>query len=312
MKRVLNDLRAVLNIEAKAISKLGDGTLEQMQEAVRLLHGYTGPIIVTGMGKSGHIARKAAATFTSTGHRALFVHPAEASHGDMGLITASSIVIALSNSGETNELSDLLIYCKREGIPVIGITSYDNSTLARSSKVAITYGELDEACGNGIAPTTSTTVCLAILDALAVVLSKSINFTPADFRAWHPGGSLGARLRKVGEVMNKDFTWAAPDHKLTTVARSMGNGVLGVAVVKGKHGALGIITDGDIRRNLRKATTAKAKDIMTAEPLTIDDHETVDYAIEMMNSKRVTSLLVEDTLGAVTGVIHLHEALRAS
>lgn len=307
-----NDLRAVLTLEATAIFDLHDTTLDAMVEAARLIYGTAGPVICTGMGKSGHIARKAAATFVSTGQKSLWVHPSEASHGDMGLIPATSVILAISNSGETKELSDLLVYAERMGVYVIGITSNPDSTLARASRVCIAYGDVKEACPNGLAPTTSTTLALAICDALAVVLSKSINFTSADFRQWHPGGSLGARLRKVREVMHADFATVQPHHSMVEVAEAMGHGVLGTALVLGKHGLIGIITDGDVRRNIGSASWAQACHIMNKNPITIEEHETVDRAVELMNQKRVTSLVVQDMLGASVGVIHLHDALRVS
>jgi len=306
-----------IRTEARALDTLaealGDALREPFTHAARLLGETQGRVIVTGMGKSGHIARKIAATLASTGTPAQFVHPAEASHGDLGMIVESDCVLAISRSGETGELSDLLYHCHRLSIPLIGMTFKSGSTLANASTAALVLPECGEASEDAPAPTVSTTMCLALGDALAVALIKARGFNKDDFGAIHPGGKLGAALKRVRDIMRvgQGDPLIAPEVKVPDAIAAISAGGIGaVGVVEGGK-LIGIITDGDLRRKLSpEAFTKTAREIMTANPKVIAPEAPVADAIAIMNERRITLLFaVED--GKPIGVVHMHDLLAA-
>jgi arabinose-5-phosphate isomerase len=306
--------RRVLRREAEALALLADALDGSFDAAVDLIMGATGRVIVSGMGKSGHIARKIAATFASTGTPAQFVHPAEASHGDLGMVMKGDVALMLSNSGETPELADMIAHTRRFDIPLIGIASRAESTLMRQSDVALLLPPAQEACDQGIVPTTSTTMMLALGDALAIALMEHRQFTPEHFRVFHPGGKLGARLSKVRDLMHRNPPLVPVDtpmgEALLTMSRS-GFGVVGVA--DGKGDLVGIITDGDLRRHLDGLMALTAGQVMTPGPRTIAPDQLAEKAVRVMNEKKITCLFVVDpgTGAQAIGLLHIHDCLRA-
>jgi arabinose-5-phosphate isomerase len=307
-----------IRAEARALDLLADalaGPLrEPFVEAAKLLAGTKGRVIVSGMGKSGHIARKIAATLASTGTPAYFVHPAEASHGDLGMIAEQDCVLAISRSGETRELSDLLYHCGRIGVPVIGMSFKADSSLCAASTAALVMPECGEASEEAPAPTISTTMCLALGDALAVALLKARGFTADHFGAIHPGGKLGAALKRVRDLMRvgESDPLIAPDTSIPDTLKAISRVGIGAAGVVEGGKLIGIVTDGDLRRKLtREMFDRTARDIMTANPLTISPDAPVADAVHIMNSKRITILFAVDDKGAPVGVVHMHDLLAA-
>ncbi|MBP0463721.1 KpsF/GutQ family sugar-phosphate isomerase [Roseomonas sp. PWR1] len=315
----LEAARRVLALEAEALASLSDSLDERFAQAVSLLSGATGRVVVTGMGKSGHVARKIAATLASTGTPALFVHPAEASHGDLGMIVAGDAVLALSNSGETPELADLVGHAKRFGLPLVGITGRADSTLARAADVALVLPEAPEACPMGLAPTTSTTMQLALGDAIAVALLTRRGFTAADFRVFHPGGKLGARLSRVRDLMHgpAELPLAPPGTAMDAAIVAMTAKRFGCLGVLGADGRLlGIITDGDLRRALEAGGGAAllgrtAEQVMTRAPRTVQPETLAAEALHLMNARSITAVFVVDADGRPVGILHIHDLLRA-
>ena len=305
--------RRVIRREAEALAALAEVLDENFSEAVGLLMAAKGRVIVSGMGKSGHVARKIAATFASTGTPAHFVHPAEASHGDLGMVAEGDVLIVLSNSGETSELADILAHAKRFAIPLIAIAGREGSTLMRQATVGLLLPQVPEACETGIVPTTSTTMTLALGDALAIALMEHRAFTPEHFRMFHPGGKLGARLLRVSDLMHDDPPLVPEDmgmgEALLEITRR-GFGVVGVTDAKGE--LAGIITDGDLRRHLEGLLLHSAGEVMTANPRTIGPDALAGEALAVMNDRKITCLLVtaEDGRKAI-GILHVHDCLRA-
>jgi arabinose-5-phosphate isomerase len=278
------------------------------------MRAAAGRVIVAGVGKSGHVGQKIAATFASTGTPAFFVHPTEASHGDLGMITSDDVMLVLSWSGETVELNPLITYSRRFSVPLISITSRANSALGQQSDVALELPRTKEACPHGLAPTTSTTMQLAIGDCLAIALLEAKGFTAHDFKTFHPGGSLGASLKYVSDVMHKsDNLPLARDNEamskalVTMTQKSFG--CLGIIDAKGK--LIGIVTDGDLRRHMGgDLLTACAAEIMTARPKTAKPRMLASAALEMINASRITALFVVER-GKPVGIVHVHDLLRA-
>jgi arabinose-5-phosphate isomerase len=294
----LQTARRVIAREADALLALGTALDENFARAVDLILAAKGRVIVSGMGKSGHIARKIAATFASTGTPAQFVHPAEASHGDLGMVMRGDVLLILSNSGETPELADILAHAGRFDIPLIGIAGRDGSTLLRQSDVALLLPSVAEACDTGIVPTTSTTMTLALGDALAVALMEHRQFTPDHFRLFHPGGKLGAKLMTT-----------PMSETLLTISKK-GFGVVGVQDAEGY--LLGIVTDGDLRRHMDGLLTLTAGQVMTANPRTIGADALAEKALAVMNDRKITCLFVtEDDSRMAIGILHIHDLLRA-
>jgi arabinose-5-phosphate isomerase len=306
--------RRVLAAEAAALSVLAESLGDDFARAIAALAAAEGRAVVTGMGKSGHVARKIAATFASTGQPAMFVHPAEASHGDLGMITRSDVVVALSNSGETAELDAIIAYARRFSIPLVAITAGSESVLAQAADVALVLPTIAEACPMGLAPTTSTTMMLALGDALAVALLERKGFSAADFKLFHPGGQLGRRLLKVGDLMHggESLPLVAPSTPMVEVILVMTAKSLGCAGVLAEDGGLaGIITDGDLRRHMQSDFFNRtAVEVMTPTPKTVVPSLLAAEALGIMNANSITSLFVVDG-GRPVGVVHLHDCLRA-
>ncbi|MFT5742787.1 MAG: arabinose-5-phosphate isomerase [Paracoccaceae bacterium] len=308
--------RRVISTEADALNALAAGLSQPFADAVELLLNAKGRVIVSGMGKSGHIARKMAATFASTGTPAHFVHPAEASHGDLGMMTEGDVVLVLSNSGETPELADLVAYTRRFRIPLIGVASRADSTLMNQADVGILLPMVPEACTTGVVPTSSTTMTLALGDALAVAIMEHRKFTPENFRQFHPGGKLGARLSKVGDLMHRGDALPLASAKapmsdtLLTISQK-GFGVVGVLDDEGY--LCGIVTDGDLRRHMDGLLDLTAGEVMTKAPTTIGPDSLAEEAVAIMNDKKITCLFVVDPKGSrnAKGILHIHDCLRA-
>ena len=309
--------RAVLATEAAGLTALAAGLDHRFAAAVALLGTATGRVVVSGMGKSGHVGRKIAATLASTGTPALFVHPAEASHGDLGMIVAGDVVLALSNSGETPELADLVAHTRRFGIGLVAITAGPDSALAGAADVLLLLPRAAEACPMGLAPTTSTLMQMALGDALAVALLTRRGFGAADFRRIHPGGRLGARLRRVRDLMHHGdavplVAPEAPMHQALLVMTEKRFGCLGVLDPEGR--LLGVVTDGDLRRHMGPDLLARpVAEIMTRAPRHIGPEALAGEALALMNTpaRPVTSLFVLDPASRPVGILHIHDLLRA-
>ena len=312
--------RRVLATASEALTQLAEALNGDFSHAVGLMlaaqdHQKPGRIIVSGMGKSGHVARKIAATLSSTGTPAYFVHPAEASHGDMGVITRQDVLLLLSWGGETAELSDLITYAKRYRIPIIGIGANPDSTLIKASDVKLLLPRAPEACPMGLAPTTSTTMMLSLGDALAVALMERKGFSPDQYRDFHPGGSLGRALIRVGELMHSGdaVPLATPATPMRDLLLTMASGRLGcVGIVDAAGGLIGIVTDGDIRRHAAGIESRQASEVMTANPKIARPDQLAAEALALMTENKITQLFVlAEGDPAPRGVIHIHDCLRA-
>jgi arabinose-5-phosphate isomerase len=298
---------------AEVAAALENGLAEPFAAAVSALDGISGRVIVTGVGKSGHIGSKLAATLASTGTPAYFVHPAEANHGDLGMIAKDDAIICLSWSGESVELKGILAYSRRYRIPLIAITSAESSALAREADVVLRLPKAPEACPHGLAPTTSTLMQLAIGDALAVALLEARGFTAGDYHQFHPGGRLGASLTHIGEIMHRGERM--PLVSSGTVMKdaiieitSKGFGCVGVIKEDGR--LAGIITDGDLRRHIGSDLMSKrADEIMTRNPKTVPADTLVAKALDLVNSSAITALMIVED-GKPVGIVHLHDLLR--
>jgi len=307
-----------LDLEGEGIGALRDALGGQMaapfEKAVGILKRARGRVIVSGVGKSGHIGQKIAATFASTGTPAFFVHPTEASHGDLGMITREDVILALSWSGETVELKNIITYSRRFSVPLISLTSRETSALGAQSDVVLCLPQAKEACPHGLAPTTSTTMTLALGDCLAIALLEAKGFTAHDFKTFHPGGSLGANLKYVSDVMHKADRLPLAHKKelmsdalVTMTAKALG--CLGIVDKKGK--LVGIVTDGDLRRHMGSdLLSSTAGEIMTPNPKTIEPGMLASAALELINASRITTLFVVHE-GKPIGIIHVHDLLRA-
>ena len=306
--------RRVLDLASEALVTLSAGLDGDFSKAVDAILAAKGRVIVSGMGKSGHVGRKVAATLSSTGTPAYFVHPAEASHGDMGAITSGDVLLLLSKGGETEELANLLTYAKRFHIPMIAIAARGDSTLARAAEVALLLPDAQEGCAIGMAPTTSTTMMLALGDALAVALMERRGFDAARYRDFHPGGSLGRALIRVRDLMHSggDVPLAGPAAPMRELLLSMASGRLGcVGVVDGDGKLIGIVTDGDIRRHAEGLGASTAADVMTRNPKLAAGDDLAAAALALMTEKKITQLFVLDGEGRPEGVLHIHDCLRA-
>jgi arabinose-5-phosphate isomerase len=306
-----------LETEAGGVTALAaalrDGMGASFIAAAELIRGAKGRVIVTGMGKSGHVARKVAATLASTGTPAFFVHPGEASHGDLGMITPDDAIMALSWSGETAELKDLIDYSRRFRIGLVAITADAASTLAKAADVALVLPQAREACPHNLAPTTSSLMQLALGDALAIALLESRGFTPVDFGLLHPGGRLGALLKFTRDIMHSGpaMPLAPLGTKMSVAVLEMSAKGLGcVGITDGDGNLTGIVTDGDLRRHMRDdLLNARVENIMTRSPKTIRPDQLVSEALELLNSMKITALFVVDA-GRPVGIVHIHDLLR--
>ncbi len=308
----------VFDIEAKAILKLKDSLGIEFDKAIDILYNTKGKVIITGMGKSGLIGKKIAATLTSTGTPSYFLHPAESTHGDSGIITRDDVVIAISNSGETQELLNLLPLIKRFGVQIISMTGNMESTLAKAGNVVLNIAVEKEACPLGKAPTASTTATLAMGDALAVCLLKKRGFTEEDFLIYHPGGALGKGIKfHVEDLMLKENLPIADENMLfTDLIKLISEHKLGMAIITDDAGRLsGILTDGDIRRVVVKyssdITHLKAKEVMTINPKTVAQQDFAASALHLMEKYSITALAVVDDDNKPIGVVHIHDLLKA-
>jgi len=311
-QRLLVAARHVIAREVEGLEAVSAALDNKFLALVELIFALKGRVIISGMGKSGHIGRKIAATMASTGTPAFFVHPSEASHGDLGMITADDLVICLSNSGETHELRDVIAYCKRFGIPLVALVRRESSALVDSADIAIILPAVPEASPIG-APTTSTTMMLAYGDALAMALLEKRGFTKEDFGVYHPGGKLGTQFIRVANLMHgeEELPLVNMDTPMQQVLLTMTNKRFGcAAVVKG--GVMqGIITDGDLRRHMEGGLMdKKAADVMTKSPVTITPQMLASEALCIMNGKNITTLFALEA-GKPVGILHIHDCLRA-
>lgn len=309
----LDRIARVLRIEAEALVQMSASLGPDHARALEILQAAQGRVVVSGIGKSGHVGRKIAATFASTGQPAQFVHPTEASHGDLGMITENDVCLVISNSGETTELADLVTYSRRFAIPLIAVTGGAGSTLARQADVTLLLPDAPEACPIGVAPTTSTTATLALGDALAVALMEKRGFRREDFEVFHPGGKLGAQLLSVARLMH-----AGADLPLVEPATPMSEGLVlmsakgfGLAGLVEDGRLAGIVTDGDLRRNMHRLLDSTAGEVATRNPKTVAPDTLASEALKIMNEAKISALFVVDADHRVQGLLHIHDLLRA-
>lgn len=316
MNNDIDSAKRTIDKEINALRTMENEFDENLTKALDLLQNTKGRVIVTGMGKSGHIARKIAATFASTGTPSFFVHPGEASHGDLGMFTQNDSVIAISNGGESKELSDILVYCKRFNIPLISITKNPESSLGKAGDILLRLPDCGEACPLGLAPTSSTTATIVLGDVLAVALMERKGFSKTDYKQRHPGGKLGAILRKVSDLMHKgdEVPLVGMDTPMQEALLVMTSKMLGCVGIVDSNGCLqGIITDGDLRRCLSPdVLSKKVSEVMTHNPKTIAPDVLAVEALNTMNNtgKGITQLFVIENNKPI-GVIHIHDCLRA-
>lgn len=310
--------RNVIDIEASTLIRLRDRIDQYFAKACQYLHDCTGRIIVIGVGKSGHISRKIAATLASTGSPAFFIHPSEAKHGDMGMMTAKDVVIALSNSGESEEIVSILPFIKRLNVPLITLTGKPHSTLAKAASINLDVSVEKEACPLGLAPTSSTTAALAMGDALAMALLEMRGFTMNDFALRHPGGTLGRRLLlRVDEIMHQNTALPIINHtaSLKEALVEMTQKKLGLTTIINEKGELvGIFTDGDVRRSFDNGIDihkTPIHQVMSKSPKTIPHGMLAAEALHLMETHKITALVIVDNKTAPLGVIHIHDILRA-
>ena len=301
--------------EIEALNIMRKTLDDDLVKALDVMQNVKGRVVVTGMGKSGHIGNKIAATLASTGTPSFFVHPAEASHGDLGMLTEDDCVIAISNGGESKELLDILVYCKRYGIPLIAMTKNPNSSLGKAGDYLLRLPDCGEACPLGLAPTSSTTATAVMGDILAVCLLERKGFSQTDFKQRHPGGKLGSFLRKVSDLMHtgKEMPLIPDSADMQQAMLEMTSKMLGcVGIIDKDNHLLGIITDGDLRRFMSgNILQMKATDVMTHNPKTTKPDILVAEAVNIMNSKKITQLFVIDEENKPLGLIHLHDCLHA-
>lgn len=310
---VLNSGQTVLKNEADALYKFSESIPEDFPRVVHEILKCTGRVIVSGVGKSGHVGRKIAATLASTGTPASFVHASEASHGDLGMITQNDFCILVSNSGETSELKDLIAHTRRFGIKMAAISSREKSTLIQSADFRLVLPEFPEACAIGMAPTTSTTMTMALGDALAVSLMQQRKFRVEDFGIFHPGGKLGAQMSTVGQLMRakEELAIVAPETKMQEVVLKMTESGYGICIVQSDLGEVsGIITDGDLRRHISGLFELTAADIATSDPVSVKSHDLVVSVVKKMQERKTYSILVLEDRKPI-GLLRMHDVLRA-
>ncbi|MBI5641266.1 MAG: KpsF/GutQ family sugar-phosphate isomerase [Nitrospirae bacterium] len=317
MDNLIDIAKRVLQTEADAIAGLIEKLNSSFEKAIDIISQSKGRVVVTGMGKSGLVGKKIAATLASTGTPAFFMHPAEASHGDLGMVTPDDVIIAISNSGETEELIGLIPFLKRFNVSLISLTGNSLSTLSRASDVTLDISVKEEACPLGIVPTASTTATIAMGDALAVCLLTKRGFREEDFAFFHPSGSLGKKLFiKVKDIMHAgdSLPEISPDTLMTDAVMEISSKRLGITLVTSDKKILGIITDGDIRRGIEKWGKAifdmTAKEVMSRNPKTISGEELAAKALSLLERHSITVLVVPDEKGRAAGIIHLHDILK--
>ncbi|MDR2723851.1 MAG: KpsF/GutQ family sugar-phosphate isomerase [Holosporaceae bacterium] len=312
MSEELEYAKSIIKEEIAGLEAVYDSLDNRIIGAIKLLYEKKGHVIVSGMGKPGHIGRKISATLSSTGTPSFFLHPGEASHGDLGEISTNDVLLVLSLSGNTQELIPMLSYANRFGIDIVGVTSDPKSTLAQASSVCITMPKIREACPYNLAPTTTTTMMLVIGDIIALCLLKRKEFNREDFKNLHPGGALGRRLLTVGDLMHSDIPAVQEQELMKSVLLEMTTKAFGCACVVNVHNKIiGIITDGDLRRGIcSNFLEMKASEIMTKNPKTVSKEMFVQEAIKIMNEYKITSLFVTKN-DFPCGIIHVHDCLRA-
>ena len=314
-KQIILEGKKVLKIELESIKTLNSSFNEKFYKIIDVLFKTQGRVIVTGIGKSGHIAKKISATLSSTGTPSQFVHPSEASHGDLGNITNNDCILAFSNSGQSNELKDIINYAKRFSVPILSISSNKKSFLSQKSNYALIFKKPNEACPLNLAPTSSTTMSLVIGDAIAITLLKMRGFNKSNFSKFHPGGNIGKDLVKLSEIMHKkpNLPIVNENDLMSKALIMMTKKSFGcVGVINKNHSLVGIITDGDLRRNMdNDIIRKKAKFVMTIKPLTVNEDILVGEAINLMNKKKITNLFVCKN-SKPTGLIHIHDLLTLS
>ena len=305
--------RRVLGIEARALDQLADELPADFDAALAAILACRGRVIVSGVGKSGHVGNKIAATLASTGTPASFVHATEASHGDLGMVTEQDFCLLISNSGETAELRDIVAHTRRFSIPMAAISSNPDSTLMQAADYKLTLPKAPEACSIGMAPTTSTTLTLALGDALAVALMERRNFRPDDFRVFHPGGKLGAQMATVGQLMHTgdEVPIVAHDMPMQDVLITMTSKGFGTAAVCQDGRLMGVVSDGDLRRHMHHLMQKTAGEIATINPITVTKKQFAAEALNIMNTRKISVLVVVDDTHHPVGVIHIHDLLRA-
>lgn len=309
MNSSLEIAKKTLWIESQALLALMSSLDHHFQAAIDLLFQTKGRVIISGMGKSGHMGRKIAATFSSTGRPSFFMHAAEAGHGDLGMVTPDDCLLLLSYTGETKELEPILTYAHRFGIPIISITGKSDSTLAKFSQISLILPQEPEACPLGLAPTTSTTMTLALGDALAVALLQKKGFTSQEFHNFHPKGSLGQQLKRIKMIMNKDLPLVSPQTNMQDVILVMSEKRVGCVGVTDQQ-LIGMITDGDLRRHMSPNLLEKtAQDIMTKNPITIFEDDIVADILHLMNTREITNIFVTDKEKNPIGIVHIHDCL---
>lgn len=305
--------RDALKKEADALYQMASELPADFSRAVESILNIDGRVVVSGVGKSGHIGRKIAATLASTGTPSYFVHGSEASHGDLGMVTSHDACILISNSGETAELRDITLYTRRFNIPLIAISSNPQSVLMKAADFQLTLPRAPEVCSIGKAPTTSTTLTLALGDALAVAVMKKRGFDSDQFQVFHPGGRLGSQMSRVGDLMHgrDQLPIVAPNDPMSEVLLTMTSGGFGVAFVVEDNKLVGVITDGDLRRNMADLLGQSAMDIANTNPTRISPDLLAAKALAIVNERKITALPVVDDSGAPVGILHVHDLLRA-
>tara|TARA_B110000438_G_C15724283_1_gene611241 strand:- start:24 stop:980 length:957 start_codon:yes stop_codon:yes gene_type:complete len=314
-KQILSEAKKVLNIELKSIKTISQSFDNNFYNVVKTIYLIKGRVIVTGIGKSGHIANKISATLSSTGTPSHFIHATEASHGDLGGITNKDCILAISNSGQTTELNGIISYAKRFNIPLMSISANKKGILYSKSTFGILFKKPIEACPHNLAPTSSTTIALIIGDAIAITLLKMRGFKETHFKKFHPGGNIGKDLVKLTDIMHNknELPLAKENEKMSNVLLVMTKKSFGcVGVVNKLNKIIGIITDGDLRRNMNyKIISKTALEVMTKKPLVADKETLVGEAINIMNAKKITSLFICEKMKPI-GIVHIHDLLRVS
>lgn len=306
--------RSVLQKEAAAVAQMADELPADFEDAVRCILSINGRVVVSGVGKSGHIGRKIAATMASTGTPSYFVHGAEASHGDLGMVTRHDACVLISNSGETAELRDITLYTRRFNIPLIAISSNPDSTLMKAADYKLALPKIPEVCTIGKAPTTSTTLTLALGDALSVAVMEARGFSADEFHTFHPGGKLGTQLSRVADLMHgsRELPVVPSDLPMSDVLLTMTSKGFGVALVLDDDGKLvGAVTDGDLRRNMDVLMGKTAGEIASSDPVSVPETTLAAQALALLNERKITTLPVTDEAGKPVGILHIHDLLRA-
>ena len=314
MNKAIKDLAIqVINTESKALKLLAKTLPADFENVIKLILRLEGHVIISGVGKSGHIGRKISATLASTGTPSHFVHATEASHGDLGALTKKDACLLISNSGETSELADLVSHTRRFSIPLISISSNLKSSLMSASDFKLCLPEAIEACSIGLAPTTSTTMTLALGDALAVTLMQKRKFSPEHFKTLHPGGNLGAQVTKVKQLMHsgKKIPTVKPYSSMAETLIEMTSKGFGVAIIVENNTVLGVITDGDLRRHMDNLMNMTAQEIGSHNPIIITENDLAVRALSIMNDKKVNVMIVVSEKNSLVGVLHIHDCLRA-